>query len=109
MAEPRELPQGREPGPGWTVRHYQILSEIDRGGMGIVFRARNSALGTEVALKCPRPETIGDLRLRKRFLREAQAAARLSHPSIVPVLDAFEEGGIPWIVEELIEGQSLRA
>jgi eukaryotic-like serine/threonine-protein kinase len=75
--------------------------------MGVVYRARDLVLGREVALKVPLLRRGDEARHRQRFLREAQTASSLSHPGIVPVYEAFEEGGLPWLVMELVEGQSL--
>ncbi len=89
------------------VSHYEITGEIGRGGMGVVYRARDLVLGREVALKVPLLRRGDEARHRQRFLREAQTASSLSHPGIVPVFEAFEEGGLPWLVMEFVEGQSL--
>jgi serine/threonine-protein kinase len=94
--------------PGRSVRHYEILDEIGRGGMGIVYRARDRDLPREVALKRPLPALLTSEDLRRRFLREGRAASRITHPNIVPVLEAFEEDGVPWIVFQLVKGVSLR-
>ncbi len=107
------MPDDREalphsPVPGERVRHYEIVNEIGRGGMGIVFQARDLNLSRDVALKRPLPELLGSMELRRRFLREGKAASRVSHPNIVAVLEAFEENGVPWIVFQLVEGVSLR-
>jgi len=75
--------------------------------MGIVYRARDVVLGREVALKTPLPGSRREARHQKRFLREAKAASSLSHPGIVPVFEAFEEEGRPWLAMELVEGESL--
>src|SRR5512140_621165 len=77
--------------------------------MGVVFRARDLNLHRIVALKCPWPEHASDPIQRQRFLREARAASRLTHPSIVPLFDTFEEMSLPWLVMEFVEGQSLRS
>lgn len=106
-------PQGPDRTPpvqvGERVAHYEILGEIGRGGMGVVFRARDSVLERDVALKCPWPALARDPTARQRFVHEAHAAARLAHPNIVPVFEVLECGGIPWLVMELVEGRPLRA
>jgi Tol biopolymer transport system component len=93
--------------PGQRVGHYEILSELGRGGMGIVYRARDLRLGREVALKCPSlgPGTEAG---HRRFLREARAASQLSSPYIVPVFEVFEADGEPWLAMELVRGRNLR-
>ena len=98
-----------DPEPGQRISHYEILSEIGRGGMGIVFRARNLNLGRDVALKCPRPDIGQDSEVRRRFFREARSASALSHPNAVHILDVFEHEGRPWLAMELVDGRSLRA
>jgi len=75
--------------------------------MGIVFRARDDRLGRDVALKCPWPHLSSDAVGRHRFLREARATSRLSHPTIVPVYEVFEDRELPWIAMELVEGKTL--
>ncbi len=93
---------------GVRIGHYEIIEEMARGGMGIVYRARDVRLDREVALKRPRPEHTEDPHARQRFLREARLAASLSHPNIVPIHEIFEEDGVPWIAMQLITGSSLR-
>src|SRR4051812_9482450 len=66
---------------------FLLLRELGRGGFGIVFLAADSALGRKVALKLPRPEVLVTPEVRRRFLREAEAAARLDHPHIVPLYE----------------------
>jgi len=87
---------------------YRIEGEIGRGGMGTVFRAYDTLLERPVAIKILKQSDL-DRESKSRLLREAQAVARLNHPHIVAVYDAGEEGGIPYIVMELIHGTTLRA
>ncbi|HET7292496.1 MAG TPA: protein kinase [Vicinamibacteria bacterium] len=107
----RTRKDGREPParPGDRVAHYEILAELGRGGMGVVYRARDARLERDVALKCPWPDLASNPTVRERFTREARAAARLSDPHIVPVFEVLEHQGLPWLAMELIEGSSLRA
>jgi serine/threonine protein kinase/tetratricopeptide (TPR) repeat protein len=92
--------------PGAIIGHYEILAELGRGGMGVLYRARDQKLGRVVALK--RPYAPGVVQ-RQRFEREARAAAQLAHPHIVPIFEVLEEDGVPWIAMELVEGRSLRS
>jgi Tol biopolymer transport system component/predicted Ser/Thr protein kinase len=94
---------------GSRIGHYELLALIGRGGMGAVYRARDLVLDRQVALKTPLPS--GGIRPehRKRFLREARAASKLSHPGIVTVFEAFEHGDTPWFAMELVDGTSLHA
>ena len=88
-------------------RRYQVTHLIARGGMAIVYRAQDQLLNRAVALKILYPELSADPTFVERFRREAQAAARLSHPNIVPVFDWGEDEGTYFIVMELVDGQSL--
>ena len=89
---------------------YQLLAELGRGGMGRVYRAHDTVLGRNVAIKLIEsadltgPEHAQD---RARFVREARAAGRLHHPNIAVVHDVDPDAG--WLVMELVEGRSLRA
>src|ERR1700688_2556244 len=86
---------------------YQVTHLIDRGGMAMVYRAQDLLLSRAVALKILYPELSADPLFVERFRREAQAAANLSHPNIVPVFDWGEDGGTYFIVMELVNGTSL--
>jgi len=100
----------REPpaSPGDRVGDYEILAELGRGGMGMVFRARDLRLGREVALKCPWPDRLTHPGAVDRFLREGRVAARISHPNIVPLFEVFEERELPWMAMQLVDGVTLR-
>jgi Tol biopolymer transport system component/predicted Ser/Thr protein kinase len=91
------------------VSHYEIVSELGRGGMGVVYRARDLDLPREVALKQPWPDFVDDGAVRRRFRREARAAARLMHPNVVPVFEVFREEGRDWLAMELVEGSDLKS
>jgi beta-lactam-binding protein with PASTA domain len=86
---------------------YEVTHLIDRGGMALVYRAQDLLLSRAVALKILYPELSADPLFVERFRREAQAAANLSHPNIVPVFDWGEDNGTYFIVMELIDGTSL--
>jgi serine/threonine-protein kinase len=89
-------------------RRYEIVALIARGGMATVYRAYDRQLDRTVAIKVPRPEFARDRGFSEQFRREARAAARLGHPNIVAVYDSGEERGLPYIVMELVNGQTLR-
>lgn len=89
-------------------RRYELVSQIARGGMATVYRAHDRQLDRVVAVKVPRPEFARDRRFSEQFRREARAAARLGHPSIVAVYDSGEERGLPYIVMEYVSGRTLR-
>ncbi|HEX9668075.1 MAG TPA: protein kinase, partial [Thermoanaerobaculia bacterium] len=94
---------------GRTVSHYEVLDQIGGGGMGVVYRARDTMLGRTVALKFLSPQLAGSAAHKERFLREARAAATLEHPSICSVYDLgeTEEGGF-FIAMALCPGESLK-
>jgi len=87
---------------------YRIEQEIGRGGMGIVYRARDTRLGRTVALKMLPAELTGDQELRRRLAQEARAASALNHPGIATVYDFEEHEGESFIVFEFVEGLTLR-
>ncbi len=89
------------------VGPFRIEGPLGVGGMGAVYRAWDERLRRPVAIKHILPDNADDPRQRERLRREAQAAAGLSHPSIVQIFDIFEEGDYDWIVMELVEGQTL--
>lgn len=88
---------------------YTIEGEIGRGGMGVVFRARDERLQRRVAIKVLPPELAFQKEIKERFTREAQTAARLSHPHIVPIHDVGEGNGLVYFIMGLVEGESLGA
>src|SRR5271156_657316 len=88
---------------------YEINHLIARGGMAEVYRARDRQLDRPVALKVLFPELSVDRAFVERFRREAQAAANLSHPNIVPVFDWGEDNGSYFIVMEFVDGRALSA
>ena len=87
---------------------YELVDQLGFGGMAEVFRARDLRLGRDVAVKVLRADLARDPSFQSRFRREAQAAASLSHPAVVAVFDTGEDGGVPYIVMELVEGRTLR-
>lgn len=93
---------------GRHLSHYRILSEIGRGGMGIVYRALDVTLEREVALKVLPPELVEDRPRRRRLVHEAKAAAKLDHPHIGMVHEIDEDGDVIFVVMELIEGETLK-
>ena len=98
------------PDPGRTPRQigdYRILREIGRGGMGVVYEAEQVSLGRHVALKALPPRMLRDPRQRRRFAREAKAAAKLHHTNIVPVFGVGEHEGTPYYVMQFIQGLGL--
>ncbi len=86
---------------------FHILREIGRGGMGVVYEAVQESLGRPVALKVLPPQSLPDARHKKRFDREARAAARLHHTNIVPVFGVGEVDGVPYFAMQFINGPGL--
>jgi serine/threonine protein kinase len=95
--------------PNSRLGNYEIKSTLGVGGMGEVYRARDSRLNRDVAIKVLRTESAANPELRSRFEREARAVAALNHPNIVAIYDIGVEDGQQYIVSELIEGESLRS
>jgi Tol biopolymer transport system component len=91
-----------------VLGHYRILEKIGSGGMGEVYRASDERLGRDVALKILKPSLAHDQDRLRRFEQEARAAATLNHPNVVAVYDIGRHEGAPYIVSELLEGQTLR-
>jgi len=87
---------------------YEILGPLGRGGMGVVYRARQKALDREVAIKVLAGEWRGDTAFAQRFEREAKTLAQMSHPNIVTVHDFGEADGLYYIVMEYVDGVNLR-
>jgi len=94
---------------GTTIDRYRVTEKLGQGGMGVVYRARDTLLGRDVALKVLPSERSTDPERRERFLREAKSASALNHPGIVSVHDVLEVDGQDVLVMELVEGQTLEA
>ena len=93
---------------GQTISHYYIEKKLGQGGMGVVYRARDTRLNRTVALKMVLPELAADPGLRRRLAAEARAASSLSHPVIATVHDFEQVGECAFIVYEYVEGTNLR-
>src|SRR5207249_2705060 len=93
---------------GQTLNQYRIEGVLGQGGMGVVYRAHDLKLQRPVALKILPTELTGDPERRKRFLLEARAAARISHPAIAQVYDVDEHDGTIFIAMELVEGKTVQ-
>ena len=94
---------------GGVLGSYEVLSVLGRGGMGEVYRARDTKLGREVAIKVLPPEFINDPERLVRFRREAKLLASLNHPNIATIFGLEDSGGIHFLVMELVEGETLAA
>ncbi len=93
---------------GATVSRYRIVEQIGAGGMGEVYRAEDSRLGRDVAIKVLPARLASEDEYRRRFEREARAVAALSHPNILAIHDFGVEEGVAFAVMELLEGETLR-
>src|SRR5438477_11630081 len=96
-------------GSGTRLGPYEIVSPIGAGGMGEVYRARDTRLNREVAIKVLPAAFSKDEDRLHRFEQEAHAAAALNHPNILAVFDVGTENGAPYIVSELLEGETMRS
>jgi eukaryotic-like serine/threonine-protein kinase len=92
---------------GQTLGHYQVSDELGAGGMGVVYRARDTRLERDVALKVLPAGVLADAAARRRFRNEALALARLNHPNICSVFDFDTQDGIDFLVMEFVPGASL--
>jgi eukaryotic-like serine/threonine-protein kinase len=93
---------------GSMLGPYEILSSIGAGGMGEVYRARDPRLGRDVAIKVLPASFSADSDRLQRFAQEARAAAALNHPNILAIFDIGDDHGAPYVVSELLEGETLR-
>jgi Tol biopolymer transport system component/predicted Ser/Thr protein kinase len=94
---------------GKTIAHYHILEKLGEGGMGVVYKARDTHLDRLVAIKVLPAEKVADLERKRRFVQEAKAASALNHPNIITIHDIASANGIDFIVMEYVQGKTLDA
>jgi serine/threonine protein kinase len=93
---------------GQTISHYRIDSKLGEGGMGVVYRGEDTRLGRPVALKFLASHLTADEQTKKRFIREARAAASLDHPNIATVFDIDDDAGTVFLAMALVEGRTVK-
>jgi eukaryotic-like serine/threonine-protein kinase len=93
---------------GARLGPYEVLAPLGAGGMGEVYRARDTRLGREVAVKVLPAEFSADPGRLRRFEQEARAASALNHPNILAIFDVGTHGEAPYVVSELLDGETLR-
>ena len=94
--------------PGTRLGHYEVVAPLGAGGMGEVYRAHDTRIGRDVAVKVLPAALAQDEERLRRFEQEARAAGRLSHPNVLTVHDVGRHEGLPYVVSELLEGETLR-
>ena len=92
---------------GQTLSHYQIQERLGEGGMGVVYKARDTHLNRTVALKLLPADKVSNPERRKRFVQEARAASALNHPHIVTIYDIASDDGYDFIAMEFVQGNTL--
>src|SRR5258708_15420753 len=92
-----------------TLGHYQMLEKLGSGGMGEVYKARDTRLNRLVAIKVLPPDKVANADRKRRFIQEAQSASALNHPNIIVIHDINEEDGVDYMVMEDVACRTLDA
>ena len=107
MSAPRLLKDTVGFRPGMRIGQYEVIAELDRGGMAVVYRTRQIGLDREVALKVLPPVSVLNTNFIDRFRQEARSIAKLNHNNIVKIIEVGVDEGIHFIAMEYIPGQNL--
>ena len=92
---------------GRTISHYEIVEKLGEGGMGVVYKARDTHLDRFVAIKVLPPEKVADPERKRRFVQEAKSASALNHPNIITIHDIASDNGLDYIAMEYVPGKPL--
>src|SRR6266436_9549886 len=92
---------------GKSIAHYLVVERLGQGGMGVVYKARDTRLDRRVAIKVLPPERVADPERKRRFVQEAKAASALNHPNIVHIYGIDTAAGVDFIAMEYVEGKTL--
>src|SRR5438874_7211734 len=92
---------------GRRILHYEIVEMLGEGGMGVVYKARDTHLARFVAIKVLPPEKVADAVRKRRFVQEAKSASALNHPNIITIYDIASDDGIDFIAMEYVAGKAL--
>jgi serine/threonine protein kinase len=92
---------------GRTISHYEIVEKLGEGGMGVVYKARDTYPDRFVAIKVLPPEKVADAERKRRFVQEAKSASALTHPNIITIYNIASDNGIDFIPMECVPGKAL--
>src|SRR5438093_4828029 len=91
---------------GQTISHYRVIEKLGEGGMGVVYKARDTHLDRFVAIKVLPAEKVADPERKRRFVQEARAASALNHPNIITIYDIDQTNGVDFMAMEYVAGKT---